>query len=313
MSNAIKVEEKFRCRNCNNNLSSNNPASQYQRQKLIQNTVRVKSSLYTMNLAGLSSYQRPSNKYQLVEQSGTPYIAPPRVNWNQMSDRASPSVQKLVTSSGSTYHGSSKRRSLVRERPGAMSPGGVGVDVKHNSYERYLNRLKGKAPLRRGLVPPGYGSPIEFNRAYPIYGGKVVKTNIVNGCDCVEQNESDKRIYSSKNNAIQDEIYSVKYEFHVGDFVLAKKYATDNKLYKAQIMNIENEIYTIKFVDDNTVMTTDASNILIFFDCSGCNAITAEDSIFDNGLTADELSRYFEFNANIYCNILNLLSASQIF
>ena len=33
---------------CNRNLSSSNPASQYQRLKIIQNTVRVPSSLYTM-------------------------------------------------------------------------------------------------------------------------------------------------------------------------------------------------------------------------------------------------------------------------
>ena len=28
-------------RSCNNNMASNNPATQYQRQKIIQNTVRV--------------------------------------------------------------------------------------------------------------------------------------------------------------------------------------------------------------------------------------------------------------------------------
>ena len=41
------VEKQYSCRQCNQNLASNNPASQYQRQKLIQNTVRVQSSLYT--------------------------------------------------------------------------------------------------------------------------------------------------------------------------------------------------------------------------------------------------------------------------
>jgi hypothetical protein len=35
--------ELYSCRGCNQNLASDNPASQYQRQKLIQNTVRVKS------------------------------------------------------------------------------------------------------------------------------------------------------------------------------------------------------------------------------------------------------------------------------
>ena len=56
-------------RKCNQNLASNDPASQYQRQKLIQNTVRVQSSLYTMNLASLSGYQKPLNRTQFVEQA----------------------------------------------------------------------------------------------------------------------------------------------------------------------------------------------------------------------------------------------------
>jgi hypothetical protein len=102
-----------------------------------------------------------------------------------MSDRKEPHVQKVVTSSGSTYGGNSLKRSLVRMRPGAMSPGGIGVDIKHNSYERYLNRLKGKGPLRRGTIPPGFATNVPFNPAFPIYGGKTVKTNIINGCHCL--------------------------------------------------------------------------------------------------------------------------------
>jgi hypothetical protein len=181
----LEISSVNSCKSCNRNLASNNPASQYQRQKLIQNTVRVQSSLYTMNLAGLSSYQSPLNTYQTVEQAGTPYLIPPKVYWNQMSDRSKPSVQVAKVASGSTYHSSSTRHSITRDRPGAMTSGGIGVDIKHNSYDRYLNKIKGKAPLRRGIIPPTYGSPIPFNRAYPIYGGKTVKTSIINGCNCV--------------------------------------------------------------------------------------------------------------------------------
>jgi len=47
-----------------------------------------------------------------------------------------------------------------------------------------LNRLKGKAPMKRGIIPPNYGSKIHFNPAFPVYGGKTTKTNIVNGCNC---------------------------------------------------------------------------------------------------------------------------------
>ena len=45
----------YRARNCDTNMTSNTPANQYQRQKIMQNTVRVPASLYTMNLASLTS------------------------------------------------------------------------------------------------------------------------------------------------------------------------------------------------------------------------------------------------------------------
>jgi hypothetical protein len=82
-----------------------------------------------------------------------------------------------------------------------MSPGGSGVDIKHNSYDRYLNRLKGKKPIRRGPIPPAFGLPyIPFNRAEPIYGGKVMKTSIVNNCNCPivsynDKNNDDTKLY----------------------------------------------------------------------------------------------------------------------
>ena len=49
----------YRVRNCDTNLTSNTPANQYQRLKIIQNTVRVAASLYTMNLGALNAYSPP--------------------------------------------------------------------------------------------------------------------------------------------------------------------------------------------------------------------------------------------------------------
>ena len=276
------------CRGCNNNLTSNDPVSQYQRQKLIQNTVRVQSSLYTMNLAGLSSYQKPLHISQFVDQSGTPYIAPPNVYWNQMSDRARPANQTTKIASGTTYHTSSTRHSITRDRPGAMSPGGIGVDIKHNSYDRYLNKLKGKSSLRRGIIPPTYGLPIPFNRSSPIYGGKTVKTSIINGCNCPDNVEGDKQIYGSALNGLQDKILSVTYKYNIGDFVRAKKYKTDPLLYKAEIINISNNMYTIKFVDDNVIISVPYCYLYIYFECN-CEPILSDD--------------------NIYCNLSNLLGS----
>lgn len=129
-------------------------------QKIIQNTVRVPSSLYTMNLAGLNVYQNADNS-----------LRPNGVNWNQMSDRPIASVQKTyVPSSRGNSHRSS---SAVKGYPGALSPGGKGCDIKHNSYDRYLNRLKGKSALREG-------NPYSNAK----YGGKSFNMNIVSGCNC---------------------------------------------------------------------------------------------------------------------------------
>ena len=260
----IEIQCKINCsRNFNRNLAGNDFASQYQRQKIIQNTVRVYSSLYTMNLAGLSGYQKPLNVPQLVEQAGTHYIVPAKTYWNQMSDRARPSNQVTKVASGSTYHSSSTRHTITRNRPGAMSPGGIGVDIKHNSYNRYLNKIKGKAPLRRGVINSS-------NMLSPIYGGKIVKTSIINRCDCPDNNqnslEQDKLIYNSNDN-LQDKILSVRYAFNIGDFVWAKKVETDTNLYKGEIINIMNELYTVKF-SENMIRNIPYCELIIYFECN---------------------------------------------
>ena len=139
----------------NSNLTSMDAPSQYQRLKLIQNTVRVDASSYSMNRGALNVYEtRPDN------------IA--TVGWNQMSDRTQPHVQAAHMS----------MKSSVSIRPGNMSPGGIGCDIKHNSYDRYLARLKAAGPLRKDNLPLTYGLPIKFNPNNPIYGGKTVKTSI---------------------------------------------------------------------------------------------------------------------------------------
>jgi hypothetical protein len=304
------------CRGCNHNLASNDPASQYQRQKLIQKTVRVQSSLYTMNLAGLSGYQKPSQKYQLLEQAGTPYYAPPGVNWNQMSDRASPAIQLTKVASGSSYHSSSTKHSITRDRPGSMSPGGIGVDIKHNSYERRLLRLKGKSVLRRGVIPPNYGAPIPFNKAYPVYGGKVIKTGIINNCDCpniTDNLAADTLIYGSKSSAIQDTIFSITYKFNIGDFVWAKKDVLNSILYKAQIIDIVNGVYTIKFVDDGQILQTSESSLTIYFDCN-CDPydLPIEETILVNQYSAKNIDQLIDGTTTFYCNLLSGLAGTQL-
>jgi hypothetical protein len=266
-SKTIEMQCKLNCsRNFNRNLAGNDLASQYQRQKIIQNTVRVYSSLYTMNLAGLSGYQKPLNVPQFVEQAGTQYIVPAKTYWNQMSDRARPSNQVTKVASGATYHSSSTRHTITRNRPGAMSPGGIGVDIKHNSYDRYLNKIKGKAPLRRGTINP-------FTISSPLKGGKFMKTSIINNCNCPEedkqdnQNNQDKLIYGSTNSVLQDKILSIHYTFNIGDFVWAKKHETDINLYKGEIVDIMDELYVVKF-EDNIISNIPYCELTVYFECN---------------------------------------------
>jgi hypothetical protein len=252
--------------NCDTNLTSNTPANQYQRQKIIQNTVRVPSSLYSMNLAALNVYQKPSSVYSVIDVGGSNYIVSPGVNWNQMSDRKTPHLQPFATSSGSTYRGSSTKRSITSLRPGAMSPGGAGVDIKHNSYDRYLNRLKGRGPVRRGVIPSTFGVPvIPFNLAAPVYGGKTVKTSIVNGCNCPDGSNNDSVIYNDPYT--QPQPYNLG--FSVGQIVYAKEGSNDYYSKATIITVINDNDYIVRF-EDNVEEEKTMDELRLYFPCN-CN------------------------------------------
>jgi len=240
---------------CNQNLSATDPASQYQKLKIIQNTVRVQSSLYSMNLAALNVYQKPSLIYS-------------NVNWNQMSDRKERHYQPNIVGGGSTYHGSSTKNTITRCRPGAGCPGGYGVDIKHNSYDRYLNRIKGKGPVRRGVVPPGFGSPLA-NLNPNVKGGKTMKTSIVSGCNCPIKYIDNEKLEESLFRILLPPIFfNNEYNFTVGQYVYSLMTKEGKNYYsRAIITSIENGLYTIKF-DDGTVVTRNASGLLVYFPCN---------------------------------------------
>ena len=124
-------------------------------QQRIQNTVRVPTSQYLDNLSSLSVRgdgvnNRPSSINNFVNQS-------------QASDRANFSVQKQIVN--------------PRLRPGRLGPGGVGVDVKHNSFDRILARKKAQN-IR--------SDSINSTASVPLMGNKVKTYGIVkqNQCRC---------------------------------------------------------------------------------------------------------------------------------
>jgi len=109
------------------------PSNILQRQKQMQNVVRVPSSLYTMNLASLHVNSN--------DISG-PDVARGKYN---ASDRLQP-------------HGKGKN---------------IGVDIKHNSYDRYLARKKSQ-----------YLKTEQSNNFVPKYGNKTMKFGLVYGSRC---------------------------------------------------------------------------------------------------------------------------------
>jgi hypothetical protein len=264
----------YRKRSCDTKLTGSTPADQYQRLKQIQNTVRVYASLYPANLGPLNAYKKP-----LSDPNAGFY----GVCWNQMSDRPVPSVQKATIPTG--YHTAMNRRrtSVTSSKPGCQTPGGTGCDIKHNSYDRYLNRLKGKGPMRRGVVPPTFGLPIPFNRALPVYGAKTTKTTIVGaGCDCpistpVDRLKQDLQIY---NNPLWQAYPASIFSYKVNDYVYAIQ--PGQTFYtRSQITAIDGTIYTVKF-SDGTSVNKKIDELLVYLPCN-CDA-TQNGKIYPSGL-----------------------------
>jgi hypothetical protein len=125
--NCIGENITIQCKSCNGGC--NNSCNYEITQKRIWKQVRTYSSLFTMTKASANVIPYPNN---------LPLPQYFYVNWNQSSDRNKPSIQEVIVPT----RGNSTRTSITRERPGCCSPGGKGVDIKHNSYDRRLNRLK---------------------------------------------------------------------------------------------------------------------------------------------------------------------------
>ena len=94
----------------------------------------------TSNHVGIGCDKKPlitpvvsssTHQLDLISDSSRPTINHP---WNQTSDKIVPSVQR--------------RGGSVRNIPGGQTPGGVGCDIKHNSYDRYLNKLKRRTHVK---------------------------------------------------------------------------------------------------------------------------------------------------------------------
>ncbi len=127
-------------------------------QKNIQNTVKVPASQYLDNLASLTVRGNGDNN---------PLVEFNNVNNSQASDRNVLHVQKALYNKPTYYSA----------RPGRNGPGGKGVDVKHNSFDRILARKKAQH-IRSDNVT--------YNASLPQEGNKIKKYGIAyqDNCKC---------------------------------------------------------------------------------------------------------------------------------
>lgn len=135
--------------------------------KRIYNTVKVSESEYLMNKSSLTVQHDSRDSDNL--------------NWNTMSDRLL-KANSLKNFNTIKRQGNSTKSSLTRLRPGALTPGGYGVDIKHNSYARYLARKKGMTALKQEK------NYVKINPK-AIQNNKPKKYGIVSSKDCICVND----------------------------------------------------------------------------------------------------------------------------
>jgi len=275
-----------RCRNCDTNLTTDTPANQYQRLKIIQKTVRVPSSLYTMNIGALSAYKQPTAKTH-------------GVCWNQQSDRPFPSVARetvpsghsslAVSHKGGGFGWGGRSYTQTSSRPGAQMPGGVGCDIKHNCYMRHLNRIKAMGPLKQQGVPISFGGFIPFNRAVPIYGGKTMKTGISANCNCNDKYSGNIQLLYQGSDMYGELYPNITLSLSVGDKVYAL-YPGVSQCYSVATINTVNGdgFFIIQF-EDGTTDTQNLSQLRIYYPCgesqTAANDLLVQDFIDINGET----------------------------
>ena len=132
-------------------------------ERRIQNQSRMPSFQYTDGLKSITVSQDvfsfKGSKENFESMSSRVWGNPNSLR-NQ-SDRTTPSRSGMWTSIGTRQppfgqfngipgyvnaptRGNSTKTTITANKPGAMTPGGQGVDVKHGSYDRYLAKKKGK-------------------------------------------------------------------------------------------------------------------------------------------------------------------------
>ena len=163
------LESVVQCRSCN---CSGEECSYFNKKNIeaqIQNQVRVSES---QRLDVMSAFTVSSQRLR-----NTSAIA--FYPYHNLSDRVQAANQK---NNNVPTRGNSLRSSITSNRPGSMTPGGSGVDVKHGSYARHLAKIKSKNIHTDGTrrTPPNqFGT-----RLRPAMNNKQYRFNIISLSNC---------------------------------------------------------------------------------------------------------------------------------
>lgn len=128
----------------------------------ITKSISQSNSQYLGNLGSLEVFNHTScNKLETIQSKNKA---------SQASDRYYKA--KVPITAVVPTRGNSIKRTQTSLRPGSLGPGGIGVDVKHNSYARYLAKKKGKAIF-------GEYIPNKINQSKKIINNKFMKPKII--------------------------------------------------------------------------------------------------------------------------------------
>ena len=121
-------EIKQSCKGCQEGESTY--FNKFMTYKKIQKQTNISQSTYLNNLNPFEVTKKQNYLYQGLK------------NYAKVSsDREHPSLNKVIINRNT----SSLKGSKTSLKPGSLSAGGIGVDIKHNSYDRYLAKLKAKS------------------------------------------------------------------------------------------------------------------------------------------------------------------------
>ena len=186
-SSSVITNAVVQCRSCGQCDGSCNDILQRQTERRIQNQsgvsqsqmINVKSAIY---IAQDFINHEPCTDEGCVPVGSRVWGHP--MNLRNLSDQREPSNYSNPTSIRTVpSRGNSVSRSLTRNRPGSMAPGGIGVDVKHGSYARYLGKLTGNYLISNKDTHEV--SNTQGSRPRPAFNNKQYRFSIIsNTCDC---------------------------------------------------------------------------------------------------------------------------------